>query len=367
MRTVELTLGRDRCCPIHMGHGILDKLGDHCRQLGLGRRVAVIGDEAIADTHLAVAVSSLRDADFEIAEEVSFGGGDAAKNLTTAEGIYGRLIGAELDRGSWIAAVGGGVVGDLGGFVAATFLRGVDCVQVPTTIAAQVDASIGGKTGVNHSLGKNTIGAFHQPRMVYADTDTLRTLPHRERVAGMAEVVKHGVIRDAELFTFLEENLDAIMEMEIGADDLDWLIGRNVEIKTSVVASDETEGGLRAILNYGHTIGHAIEAATAYERYRHGEAVILGMVAAGQIALTTGRWPEAERARQDGLLKRVGIPGGIDKVSEDRIVECTKADKKRIDGKPRFVLARRIGQVEIADDIDEKAVRAAINYIQEQY
>jgi 3-dehydroquinate synthase len=364
MRTVELNLDRGRRCPIHVGHGILDQFGSHCRQLELGRKVAVIADDAVAETHLPPVVESLRQAGFEVVE-VPFSGGDGAKNLSTAEDIFGQLISAELDRGSWIAAVGGGVVGDLGGFVAATFLRGIHVVQVPTTIAAQVDASIGGKTGVNHARGKNTIGAFHQPRMVFTDTATLRTLPQRERVAGMAEVVKHGLIVDVELFQFVEAHVEEIISMEIGAEDLDWLIARNVEVKTAVVAADETEGGQRAILNYGHTIGHAIEAAAGYVTYRHGEAVILGMVAAGEIARSTGRWSAEDRDRQDRLLRRLGIPAGVSELPADRIVEYTKADKKRLDGQLRFVLAKGIGAVEIVDTIGEADVRAAISYIQD--
>ena len=364
MRTIGLNLDRGRHCPIHVGHGILDQLGAHCRDLQLGHRVAVVADDAVAETHLPAVVESLRQAGFE-SFSIPFSGGDGAKNLSTAEEIFGELIAAELDRGSWIAAVGGGVVGDLAGFVAATFLRGVDVVQVPTTIAAQVDASIGGKTGVNHARGKNTIGAFHQPRMVFSDTSTLRTLPARERVAGMAEVIKHGVIKDVELFQFVETHLDEIATMEISPDNLDWLIARNVEVKTSVVAADETEGGQRAILNYGHTIGHAIEAAADYTTFRHGEAVILGMVAAGEIARATGRWSEEDRTRQDRLLGRLGIPAGVGDVPADRIVEYTKADKKRVEGRLRFILATGIGEVEIVDTVGEEDVRAAVTYIQD--
>ena len=237
-----------------------------------------------------------------------------ARRLRTcsgAEEIFTQMIAAGFDRGDWVVALGGGVVGDMAGFVASTYLRGVPYVQVPTTIVAQVDSSIGGKTGVNHALGKNLIGTFHQPRLVLADTNALHSLPRRERVAGMAEVVKHGLIRDAALFAFLEEHLEEVVDMALAPETLDWLIGRNVEIKAEVVAADEKEQGLRAILNYGHTIGHAIEAATDYSRYRHGEAIILGLIAAGEIACHEGFWPEEERQRQDALLERLGVPEGI--------------------------------------------------------
>jgi len=355
-------------CPyaVLVGHDTISELGSHCRALGLGGRVAVIVDRALQGNFAPKAIASLRDHGFDPLE-IEFAGSDAAKNLTTAEEIFGRLIEAELDRGSWVLALGGGVVGDLGGFVAATYLRGVDCVQVPTTVVAQVDASLGGKTGVNHSLGKNTIGAFHQPRLVFTDTASLRTLPTRERVAGMAEVIKHGIIRDEEMFAFLEQHLEAVVDMSIEPERLDWLIARNVALKAGVVASDEREGGLRAILNYGHTIGHAIEAATEYRQYNHGEAVILGMAAAGQIACLMGLWPQTQQQRQDDLLERLGVPAGIGGVDAERIVERTRADKKRINGKTRMVLARQVGHAELVDDIDESTIRAGVEHIQGKY
>lgn len=358
--------------PIHVGHGILPQLGRRCKELDLGPRGAVVADAALGSRVDAV-VEILREAGFDMMT-VPLSGGDAGKNLRSAEQIFGRLIEAELDRKSWILAVGGGVAGDMAGFVAATFLRGVDWVQVPTTIVAQVDASIGGKTAVNHELGKNMIGSFHQPRMVLTDTEFLRTLPRPERVAGLAEVVKHAVIRDDSLFAFLEKHLEEVVEMEIDADGLDWLIGRNAEIKAAVIEADEKEGDLRAILNYGHTIGHAIESVghgmdptSDYGRYRHGEAVILGMAAAAEIAQRRGLWSPADRRRQDALLERLGVPPGIAGLPVDRIVKRTRADKKRLDGNLRFVLPRRIGEVALVDDVDEETVRAGVLYIQERY
>ena len=366
MRTVELGLGDGRSYPIHVGHGILPELGDRCAELGLGRRVAAIADAAVTQTCLRPAVESLVAAGYEV-EEIPYGGGETGKNLESAELVLGRLIEAELDRGAWIAAIGGGVVGDLGGFVAATYLRGVDFVQVPTTIVAQVDASVGGKTAVNHRLGKNLIGAFHQPRLVLIDTATLHSLPRRERSGGMGEVVKHAVIRDPELFGFLEEHLEGIVDLQIDPAELDWLMARNVEIKAEVVAADEREGGIRAILNYGHTIGHAIEAATEYRQYRHGEAVALGMIAAGHIAADRGMWSESDRQRQDSLLERLDLPTGLRAVSTDTIVERTRADKKRRDGHLRFILGERIGAVSIVDDVREDAVRAAVEHLRNRY
>ncbi len=365
MQTVNIAL-EGHSYAIQVGHGILPDLGAHCQSLGLGAQVALIVDQAVAPNNLPVVEASLSQAGYQITRIV-LSGGDEVKNLATAEEIYTRLIEAGLDRSAWIMALGGGGVGDLAGFVAATFLRGIDFVQVPTTIVSQVDASVGGKTGVDHPLGKNLIGAFHQPRLVYIDTDTLKTLPQIELVGGLGEVVKHAVIRDADLFTFLEENLEAIVARSLDPERLDWLIARNVQIKATVVEADPTETGLRAILNYGHTIGHAIEAATDYARYNHGQAVVLGMIGAGQIARLQGLWDAAHQQRQDALLQRLGIPPGLGQVAAERIVERTRSDKKRIGGRPKLVLGRRIGHVEIVDGLPEEAVRAGVDYIQQNY
>ena len=365
MPSVTVDLGK-RGYEVVVGSGILAGIGPRCLELGLGRRAAVIADSSLAESWAPTLGKSLRDAGFQVMETL-FPGGDSGKNLEAAERIFGQLIEARMDRGCWIAALGGGVVGDLAGFVAATFLRGVDFVQVPTTIVAQVDASIGGKTAVNHALGKNAIGAFHQPRLVLADTDTLRTLPVPERVAGMSEVVKHAVIADPGLFEFLERNIEKIVDLEIGPEQLDWLIARNAAIKASVVSGDEKESGRRAILNYGHTVGHAIEAATGYRHYSHGQAVILGMAAAGRIGALLGTWSTAEQRRQDALLERLGVPAGISQIPAADIVARTHADKKRRDGRLRFVLGRRIGDVSLVEDIDEKVVTAGVEYIQETY
>ncbi len=351
---------------IQIGHGILEQVGAACAALGLGRRVALITDETVAGFYLQPLSTSLSTAGFEVLKVV-YPGGEGHKNLSGAEGIFSHLIEASLDRGAWVLALGGGIVGDMAGFVAATYLRGVPFVQVPTTIVAQVDSSIGGKTGVNHALGKNLIGAFHQPKLVFVDTNTLRSLPRAELVSGLAEVVKHGIIRDPELFVFLEEHIEEVIDMSIASDDLDWLIARNASIKAAVVSADEKEGGLRAILNYGHTIGHAIEAATDYARYRHGEAVILGMLAAGEIAFRRGLFNKEDRQRQDALLERLGVPTGLKDVSPAHILERTRADKKRIDGKARYILARSIGTVEIFDDVDDASALAAIEYVRQAY
>ncbi len=365
MRTIRLNLA-ERSYDVQVGHGLLANLGDHARALALGRRVAIVVDQAVADSCLDPVCTSLQAAGFSPVV-LPFEGGDPAKSMATAEDLLGRLIEAELDRRAWVLALGGGVVGDLGGFVAAVYLRGIDFVQVPTTIVAQVDASVGGKTAVNHRLGKNLVGAFHQPRLVVIDTDVLRTLPRREFVAGLAEVVKHAAIADGDLFTFLEEHLEALVEQRLAADQLDWMIARNVAIKAGVVESDERESGARALLNYGHTIGHAIEAATAYERYRHGEAVILGMLAVAELGARRGFWSASDRQRHDALLVRLGVPAGVADIAADSIVQRTRSDKKRVDGHLRLVLCRRLGEAAVVDDIAESEVRAAVTHLQEQY
>jgi 3-dehydroquinate synthase len=351
---------------IKVGHGVLGSVGAECQALGLGPRVALVTDERVAAHYLQPVAKSLRDAGFDVLEVV-YPGGEGHKNLSGAEGIFAELIGAGLDRGAWVLALGGGIVGDMAGFVAACYLRGVPCVQVPTTIVAQVDSSIGGKTGVNHALGKNLIGAFHQPKLVFVDTDTLRSLPRGELVAGMAEVVKHGIIRDPELFAFLEDHIEDIVDMDVSADALDWLIARNAGIKAEVVSADEKEGGLRAILNYGHTIGHAIEAATQYTRYRHGEAVILGALAVGQIAAQRGILPADIRDRHDALWKRLGVPEGLGSVPAADILERTRADKKRVGGMARYILAEDIGRVDVYSDVSDDMALAAIHYVQQTY
>lgn len=351
---------------ILIGHGIMDRLGSHCALLGLARVVAVIVDKNVDEIYADSVLKSLSSAGFDPLKIVCFGG-ENQKNLAGIEDIFGQLIAAGTDRSVWILALGGGVIGDIAGFVAASYLRGVKFIQVPTTIVAQVDSSIGGKTGVNHALGKNLIGAFHQPRMVFADTDTLRSLPPREIVSGMAEVVKHAVIKDQELFEFLERELENILQMKITSSRLDWLIERNAKIKAEVVSTDERESGLRAILNYGHTIGHAIEAATDYKKYRHGEAVILGALAVAHISASRGLMSSEERLRHDSLWERLGVPSGLQKVEAGEILLRTRNDKKRVGSAVRYILSEEVGKVDIYDDVSERDALDAIEYVQNTY
>jgi 3-dehydroquinate synthase len=272
--------------------------------------------------------------------------GESAKTLSVAGKVIGKLIAARLDRDSAVLALGGGVVGDLAGFVAAIFLRGVPFVQVPTTLLAQVDAAVGGKTGVNHRLGKNLIGSFYQPRLVYADVETLRTLPRRELRAGLAEVIKYGVIRDAKLFGRLEEQMPRLLRVDRGV--LAPVVRRSCEIKARVVAADEREEGLRAILNYGHTFGHAIEVLTGYRRYLHGEAVAMGMILSARVSRSLGLCGEGVARRLRALVLAAGLPADPPAFGRAAWARAITVDKKRRAEKIRFVAVRRIGRCELS-------------------
>ncbi len=363
METVTVNLG-SRSYPIQIGHGILPDFGTAYVAQGLGKAAAIVTNPTVAAHYLEPVRNSLSEAGVAVTV-VTMPDGEAHKTLETARAICGDLIRAGLDRGSCLVTLGGGVVGDTAGFVAATYLRGIDFVQVPTTLEAQVDASVGGKTAVDHPLGKNMIGAFYQPRMVYIDTDTLRSLPRREVVAGMAEVIKHGLIRDPKLVAFLEEKLEAVVDLKIEPEELDWLIAQNCRIKAGVVEADETEKGLREILNYGHTVGHAIEVVTDYRVYKHGEAVCLGMPAAGKIALDKGFWSEADFERQNALIRRLGIPEGAEKLSVNTLLERMESDKKARDGVIRFVLPEAIGRVVSCDSVTRSEMESGIHYMQQ--
>ncbi len=363
MQTVQVDLG-SRSYPILIGHGVLSEFGEAYAAAGLGSTAAVVTNPTVAPLYLDPVRAGLEARGVAV-RVVEIPDGEEFKTLETAGWIYGELIQAGLDRRSCIVTLGGGVVGDTAGFVAATYLRGVDFVQVPTTLEAQVDASVGGKTGVDHPLGKNMIGAFYQPKLVYVDTETLMTLPRREVAAGMAEVIKHGLIRDVGLVEVLEKSIEKVADLAIGPEQLVRLIARNCRIKADVVAADETETGLREILNYGHTVGHAIEAETNYTVYKHGEAVLLGMLAAGRIGVIKGFWKPAELERQNALIGRLGIPSGAGILEADELIGRMASDKKARDGVIRFVLPEAIGRAVSCDTVDRKEIKAGIRYMQE--
>ena len=350
----------DRSYAIHVGSGILGQLGSLLAAAGSGRAV-VIADVAVVEPHAATVVAGLEQAGLD-ANLLTVPSGEASKSLVEAGRLWESLAQLGIDRQTVVVAVGGGVVGDLAGFVAAGFARGIPCWQVPTTLVAQVDSAIGGKTGINLRAGKNLVGAFWQPRGVIADIDTLATLPNREFISGLAEVVKYGMILDADFFAWLEDNTTAVVTREPAA--ISHIVRRSAELKAFVVERDEREQtGLRACLNYGHTFAHAFETATGYGTLLHGEAVSLGMVAAARLAADLGRIDEAVATRQRRLLEQFGLPVVTDTlhgISDDTLLAIMARDKKALHGRLRFVLPDRIGQVELIKGVDHAVATAAI-------
>ena len=354
-RTVRIALG-DRSYDVLIGSGLLVEAGERIRALGLTGRVAIVTDDTVGPLYGARLEESLRKAGFE-PTCIEVPAGEASKSLGEAGRLYEAFLDAGLDRHGAVLALGGGVVGDLAGFVAATFMRGIAHVQVPTTLLAQVDSSVGGKVGVNLPRGKNLVGAFYQPRLVLADVACLRSLPVRQLRAGLAEVVKYGVIADGALFSWLEEQVEPLLAAEerVLAD----AVGASCRIKASVVEVDEREAGPRAILNFGHTVGHAIEAASGYGRYLHGEAVALGMLAAADLSVRLGLCAPALRERLARLLERLGLPTRASLQVED-IEKSMYYDKKVKDGMNYFVLTKDIGSVTVARIFDREALRETL-------
>jgi len=359
VRIVKVRLG-PRSYDIRIGRGLLAKLGTECRRLKLGSRCAIISDSNVARNYANAAQRALRGAGFE-PTLIVVPPGEKSKSLQIVKECYEKLAAKRLERSSFIIALGGGVVGDLAGFVAATYLRGLPFVQVPTTLLAQVDSSVGGKVGVNLKAGKNLIGAFHQPRVVLCDLETFDSLPTREYRSGLAEVIKYGVIYDAAFFRALERNMLKLLERDAGT--LAAVVARCCEIKAKVVREDETENGLRAILNFGHTLGHALEAISHYGRYLHGEAISLGQVFAVQLSRKATDLSEAEAQRIVLLLQRAGLPTQL-KLTPSHItnlMDAMKLDKKVHGGEIKFVLAREIGQVEFGKQVSTELLKQTLN------
>ncbi len=363
METIRVNLG-ERSYDIEIEAGCLGRLGPFVRNIpGMkAARAAVVTTNTVAGLYLDMALSSLGQAGFDTTP-VIIPDGEEFKTVATWESILSRLIEARFERSSVVVALGGGVVGDMAGFAAAALLRGVPFVQVPTTIVSQVDSSIGGKVAVNHPLGKNLIGSFHQPRGVLIDTRTLATLPPKEVVSGLGEALKHAVIRDEAFFAFLEEHIGSIMSLGAPDDVMERFIAWNCRIKAEVVAADEREGGIRAILNYGHTIGHALETATGYTRFSHGEAVMLGMVAAGGIARSMGMFSETDLNRQNALIARTGPSWDTDGIDPETLFDIMTRDKKVSAGRIRFVLPSRIGWADVYGDVGTDAIRGGIDFL----
>jgi 3-dehydroquinate synthase len=339
MRALTVSLGQESY-DILIESGSLATLGERCLSAGLSGRAAIITNPTVRALYGDAVSRSLAASGCDLSL-IEIPDGEEYKNAGTLNSVYDGLIGAGLDRSSFIVALGGGVVGDLAGFAAATYLRGIPFVQVPTTLLAQVDSSVGGKTAIDHPRGKNLIGAFYQPRLVLIDVDTLRTLPVREFRAGLAEVVKYGVILDASLFEYLEQHAGAIMAME--REPLLTLIHRCCELKARVVEQDEKESGLRAVLNYGHTLGHAFETSAGYRELVHGEAVAMGMARAARISTLLGTCSEADAERITTLLTRFGLSVHPPKTDMPQLLDALVTDKKSRAGALRFICNRGIG------------------------
>jgi len=332
----------DRSYPIVIGDNLLDSLGQRLASMQLDARAAVVTNPIVRQLYGSLVVESLARADFQPVV-IEIPAGEEHKNFAWLTFLYDRLLEARLERNSAVIALGGGVIGDLAGFAAATFLRGVPFVQIPTTLLAQVDSSVGGKTGVNHPQGKNLIGAFYQPRLVLADVGTLRSLPRREFVAGLAEVIKYGVILSPDLFDLLETELSRVLALDPAP--LTEVIRICCSLKAMVVEDDERETGWRSILNFGHTMGHAVESLTEYKQFLHGEAVAIGMAFAARLSSARGHCSEETVMRIMRLLKQAGLPVEIPPgLTAKQLALAIEADKKVSGGKIKFVCISEIGR-----------------------
>lgn len=361
---VRVDLG-PRSYDIVVGRGLLPRLGAELAARLPGRTAVVVSNPSVARLYGPVVRQSLEGAGFAI-QTLALPAGERHKTLATVRRAYDFFHAQAVDRRGVVVALGGGVVGDMAGFIAATYGRGLDFVQVPTTLLAQVDSSVGGKTGVNFGPTKNLIGAFHQPRFVLIDPDTLRSLPRRERRSGLAEVIKYGIIDDRPFFDLLAREGPALLRLQ--SAHLEHAVTRSCEIKARIVELDEREGGLRAILNFGHTIGHALEAVTRYRTFRHGEAIAAGMVSAALIGEEFGvTRPEDTRAVAD-VFQSVGFAVGLDSSLDiDEIVRLTAWDKKSVGGTARFVLMEEIGRVTTGHVVPTDAVRRALERQRDTY
>jgi len=356
MKEIFVNLGADSY-NITIDNGIINQVGSLISKVITPCKAIVVTDKIVEPLYGKIVLDSLSECKFDV-KLVSLALGEEQKTLAKAEELYGHLFDHEMDRKSLIVALGGGVLGDLAGFVAATFMRGIPFVQIPTTLLAQVDSSVGGKVAVNHPRGKNMIGCFYQPKAVIIDTDTLRTLPKAEITAGIVEVMKYGMIKEADFFDYVEKHLSEILSLD--SDALEEAVYNSCKTKAHVVELDETEQGIRAILNYGHTIGHALEALTSYKKYRHGDAVAMGMIYVSKIARSMNLADETVLKRQESLFTKLGLSLKDTELDPHDIVSKLYQDKKTIAGKLRFVLPTRIGNVIIDDSVSEQTILNAL-------
>ena len=355
MQTLSVALG-ERSYPVHIGTGMIGESSLYAPHVK-GRRIAVVTNPVVAPIYLVTLQEALARAGAQ-SIPVLIEDGEQAKGWETLDRVFDALLAAHLGRDALIVALGGGVVGDLAGFAAATYQRGIPFIQVPTTLLAQVDSSVGGKTAINHARGKNMVGAFHQPLAVIADVATLNSLPDRELRAGIAEVIKHGLILDLEFLEWLEARIDSLLARDPAA--LEHAVRRSCELKAQVVATDERESGLRAILNFGHTFGHAIEAGVGYGEWLHGEAVATGMVMAAELSVRAGTLRRQDADRVKALITRAGLPVRGPKISADRYLELMQVDKKASAGRVRFILLDGLGRAMQRGDLEERLVRESI-------
>lgn len=352
MKSIRVGL-EDRSYNIHIGCGLLAGLGAACAAIKLKGNVAIVTNPVVGALYLDEARSSLAREGYDVTV-IEIPDGEEYKNSATLETIYDALISAGLDRGAFIVALGGGVIGDMAGFAAATFLRGIPFVQVPTTLLSQVDSSVGGKTGINHRFGKNLIGAFYQPRLVLADLDTLDTLAEREYLCGIAEVLKYGACLDRELFDYISTHAGDLKIRDKSA--LEHIVAASCTIKGSVVERDEREGGLRAVLNYGHTIGHAVETLAGYGKIKHGEAVAIGMAQIAGLSFAKGLLTAADRDLIVNQICEFGLPTELPDFPLDDYLEIISHDKKKRDDGVNFIFNHGIGGFQIQKITDLRSL-----------
>lgn len=353
MQTLTVDLG-ERSYPIYIGESLLAKPDLILKNLK-GKQVFVVTNETVAPLYLEQIRNTLKGLHYS---EIILPDGEQFKTLEILSQIFDKLLEDKHNRSTTLVALGGGVIGDITGFAASAYQRGVDFIQVPTTLLSQVDSSVGGKTGVNHPLGKNMIGAFHQPNCVIADTTTLNTLPDRELSAGVAEVIKYGLICDIDFYQWLHDNVDGLMQRQSAV--LAEAIFRSCQNKAEVVAEDEHESGIRAILNFGHTFGHAIETAQGYGNWLHGEAVAAGMVLAAELSMQLGWISKTDVSTIIGVLNCAGLPVDPPDMTADQFMSLMMVDKKVIDGHLRLVLLKKVGEAVVTGDVTESQVRSAL-------
>ncbi|WP_029147786.1 3-dehydroquinate synthase [Methylophilus sp. 5] len=356
MQTLTVSLA-DRSYPIHIGNGLLGQtelILPHLKR----KQVAIVSNTTVAPLYMQAIAQPLRDAGVNVIEIV-LPDGEAHKNNQTLQMIYDHLLQNRCERNTTLIALGGGVIGDLTGYAAATYLRGVPFIQVPTTLLSQVDSSVGGKTGINHPLGKNMIGAFYQPKLVLADIDTLKTLPQRELSAGVAEVIKYGLIRDADFFDWLETNMSALMALDTAV--VSYAVYRSCQNKAEVVVIDEHEQGERALLNLGHTFGHAIENAMGYGVWLHGEAVATGTVMAADLSQRMGWLSSAQIARIKTIMQAAKLPIDAPDLGADEYLRLMQLDKKVADGRIRLILQQDIGKAVMTADYDADKLKQTLS------